>query len=141
MLIFANGDTLPLCDGEFSINDTGLVTIMQVVSDGFCTDTAYDYVYVKPEYIFFAPNTFSPNGDGNNDLFYGQGIGIKHYKMQIYNRWGDLIFESSDQKVQWNGKANKGKKAVQQDVYVYVFEITDFQNLPHTYVGHVTVIR
>ncbi|MBL4755789.1 MAG: gliding motility-associated C-terminal domain-containing protein [Flavobacteriales bacterium] len=141
ILIFANGDTLPLCEGEFSINDTGLITITQIVSDGLCTDTAYDYVYVKPEYIFFAPNSFSPNGDGNNDLFYGQGVGIKHYKMSIYNRWGDLIFESIDPSIHWSGTANKGKEPIQQDVYVYVFEIIDFRNLPHTYVGHVTVIR
>jgi len=141
ILVFPNGDTLVQCDGEYMITDTGLVTIMQIVYDGTCTDTAYADVYVKPEYIFFAPNTFSPNGDGFNDFFYGQGIGIKSYHMFIYDRWGDNLFESRDRDLKWDGKANEGTHEVQQDVYVYVFKVTDFLNFPHTYIGHVTVIR
>jgi len=141
ILVFPNGDTLVQCDGEYTITDTGLVTIMQIVYDGTCTDTAYADVYVKPEYIFFAPNTFSPNGDGFNDFFYGQGIGIKSYHMFIYDRWGDNLFESRDRDLKWDGKANEGDHIVQQDVYVYVFKVTDFLNFPHTYIGHVTVIR
>ena len=140
-LIFANGDTINVCDGSFSISDTGLITIMQVVYDGTCTDTAYDYVYVKPEYIFFAPNSFSPNGDGYNDFFFGKGLGILHYEMYIYDRWGDNIFKSNNIENQWDGRANWGKDMVQEDVYVYLFQIIDFQNMPHTYVGHVTVLR
>ena len=141
LLVFPNGDTLNQCDGEYSITDTGLVMIMQIVYDGTCTDTAYAYVDVSPEYIFFAPNTFSPNGDGFNDYFYGHGLGFKSYQMLIYNRWGDNLFESLDEDIKWDGKANNGKHTVQQDVYIYVFNVTDFMDYPHSYIGHVTVIR
>jgi gliding motility-associated-like protein len=75
----------------------------------------------------FMPNTFSPNGDGSNDIFYPRGHGLERVRhLRIFNRWGEVVFEKRDFPVNdaafgWNG-TYKGKKA-QADVYVYQVEV------------------
>ena len=75
----------------------------------------------------FIPNTFSPNGDGNNDVFYPRGKGLDRVKLlRIFNRWGEVVFEKKDFPINdassgWDGTF-KGKKP-QSDVYVYQAEI------------------
>ncbi len=75
----------------------------------------------------FLPNTFSPNGDGTNDVFYARGTGLDRVKsLRIFNRWGEVVFEQRDFPVNnaangWNGMY-KGKKAL-PDVYIYQVEI------------------
>lgn len=74
----------------------------------------------------FIPNTFSPNGDGENDVFYPRGIGLKNIRsFRIYNRWGEMIFERkniqlNDAQNGWNG-SYKGS-VLSPDVFVYVLE-------------------
>jgi gliding motility-associated-like protein len=94
---------------------------------------------IKPLFTFYVPNAFTPNNDGVNDLFFGEGTGIKKYEMSIYNRWGEKIFHSQDQNEKWNGGVTEWY--VQNDVYQYVFKITDVLNKIHLIKGHVTVIR
>lgn len=75
----------------------------------------------------FIPNTFSPNGDGVNELFYPRGRGIEKIKsLKIFNRWGQLIYSrenffANDQSAGWNGK-HSGKD-VSTDVYVYMIDL------------------
>lgn len=75
----------------------------------------------------FIPNTFSPNGDGSNDVFYPRGVGLARTKfLRIFNRWGEVVFEKQNFPVNnssygWDG-TYKGKKA-QADVYVYQAEV------------------
>lgn len=75
----------------------------------------------------FIPNTFSPNGDGSNDMFYPRGRGLDRIKsLRIFNRWGEVVFEKRDFPVNdasagWDG-SYKGKKP-QADVYVYQAEV------------------
>jgi len=75
----------------------------------------------------FVPNTFSPNSDGSNDIFYPRGRGLERVKlMRIFNRWGEVVFEKRDFPVNdasagWDGTF-KGKKP-QADVYVYQVEV------------------
>jgi gliding motility-associated-like protein len=75
----------------------------------------------------FLPNTFSPNGDGSNDVFYVRGRGLDRVKtLRIFSRWGQIIFEQKDFPVNsmqhgWDGKI-KGQKP-HPDVYVYQVEL------------------
>lgn len=75
----------------------------------------------------FLPNTFSPNGDGSNDVFYARGTGLDRVKsLRIFNRWGEVVFEQTNFPINnsmygWDGKY-KGLKAL-PDVYVYQVEI------------------
>jgi len=72
---------------------------------------------VIPTMNFYIPDAFTPNGDGINDTFGIAGEAIKTFHMSIYNRWGELLFESDDAAHQWDGNF-RGKKAP-QGVYVY----------------------
>ncbi len=85
-----------------------------------------EVVVVCNEKNYFLPNTFSPNNDGNNDVFYPRGTGLTRiHSLRIFNRWGEMVFErkdfpANDPSMGWNG-TYKGKKA-DLDVYVYIVE-------------------
>jgi gliding motility-associated-like protein len=89
----------------------------------------------------YAPNTFTPNGNDRNDVFYVYGTGIVEFKMQIYDRWGMLLFESTNMNDGWDGTYMGNK--VQQDTYVvkiaYRTECGDMNM--HKEIRHVNVLR
>ena len=94
---------------------------------------------------FFIPNTFSPNGDGSNDVFYPRGSGLDRAKiLRIFNRWGEVVFEKYDMPINaasagWDGTW-KGKKA-DAGVYIYQLEIYCKNGELITYNGNITLIR
>jgi gliding motility-associated-like protein len=93
----------------------------------------------------FVPNTFSPNGDGRNDRFYPQGLGVAGIKhMRIFNRWGELVFEktnfsSNDPSQGWDG-TYKGK-ILSPDVFVYMIDVLCSNNQFQELKGNVTLLR
>jgi len=94
---------------------------------------------------FFIPNTFSPNRDGANDVFYPRGTGIDRIQaLRIFNRWGELLFEkrffpANDPGSGWDG-TYKGKPA-STDTYIYMIDIICENATLITYKGNVTLIR
>ncbi|MBI1286531.1 MAG: PKD domain-containing protein [Flavobacteriales bacterium] len=120
--------------------DTGYYDIIQYVTTQFgCKDTAMVTVKVDPDFRFYIPSAFKPDSDGKNDEFFGSGIGIVKYRMRIYDRWGEQIFESNEYDHHWDG-TYKGQQ-VQEGVYVYQFNILDVKGEPHIYRGGVTLFR
>jgi gliding motility-associated-like protein len=93
----------------------------------------------------FIPNTFSPNNDGMNEVFYPRGKGITSIKnMKIFNRWGELVYEKSnfsanDAAAGWNG-SYKGS-ILTPDVYVYIVDVVCYNSTVFTLKGNVTLIR
>ena len=82
----------------------------------FATDTVTVFVSGEcPE--IYVPTGFSPNGDNNNDLFYVLGREVKEFHFTVYNRWGQIVFETNDQTAAWDGTQNG--KPVQSGVYAY----------------------
>jgi gliding motility-associated-like protein len=125
-----------------SYADTGTYQIILIASTQYnCKDTAYQTITIEPDFMFFIPNAFTPDGDGVNDTFTGQGIFIKTFKMSIFDRWGNLIYQTDDINKPWDGKANHGTEIAEQDVYVYVVTILDYKNRKHNYRGIVTLVR
>ncbi|HDY88953.1 MAG TPA: gliding motility-associated C-terminal domain-containing protein [bacterium] len=86
----------------------------------------------------FIPNTFTPNGDGLNDMFGPIGEGISEFNMLIYNRWGQLIFESNNINEQWDGKYMG--KTVQTDAYAYMVRAKGYKKGRFSKTGTVKVI-
>lgn len=120
--------------------DTGYYDITQYVTTQYgCADTVEITVKVDPEFRFYIPSAFTPDEDGINETFYGSGIGIKNYQMRIYDRWGELLFESNDADFHWDGTYKN--KQVQKGVYIYQFDLLDVKGEPHKYRGHVTLTR
>lgn len=112
-------------------------------SGGWCAVDAsvmlrvYDFVCGPPN--VFLPNAFTPNGDGNNDVLYLRGDNITDLHLAIYNRWGELVFETHDQAVGWDGTF-RGKD-VDPAVFVYHLDVVCGDGQHHIDKGNVTVIR
>ncbi len=116
---------------------------MVAMNNKGCKDTATGSIEITPDIGVYIPNTFTPDGNGRNDIFmpYGYGINEDKYKMEIFDRWGELIFTSTEFRKGWDGSA-KGTETIAQDgVYIYKIMITDLENNKKNYVGHVTLMK
>ncbi|MGL4598585.1 MAG: gliding motility-associated C-terminal domain-containing protein, partial [Bacteroidia bacterium] len=91
--------------------------------------------------VLYIPNTFTPNGNGTNDYFLPNGEGVVTFNMRIFDRWGELIFETDDMNTGWDGK-RKGN-IVQIDTYVYVIEYTTICSTGQILrkLGHVNAVK
>jgi gliding motility-associated-like protein len=96
-----------------------------------------------PDFALYIPNTFTPDGNGLNDVFQPLGVGIdeENYRMDIYDRWGENIFTSNSFRKGWDGTVKGGAKMATQGVYTYKLIVNDLKGGNHPFVGHVTVIR
>lgn len=113
-----------------------------IVSNQYgCMDTAYVLVGISPEFTFYIPNAFTPNGDGINDEFIGAGIGISEYEMWIYDRWGEQLYYTNDINKPWDGSVKGKRGQSKQDVYIWKVRIKDVLKKHHEYTGHVTLIK
>ena len=100
------------------------------------TDTVSINPIVETLYL---PNCITPNGDGTNDVFYAYGINIKTLDMRIFNRWGELMFESTDKTKGWNGTMDG--HYVQLGVYVYTVHCEWIDGKIEDRKGIVTVVK
>jgi len=116
------------------------VTLTVTTVNG-CVNSTEQLILIAPEFTFFIPNAFSPNGDGRNDTFFGEGIGIVDYDIWIYDRWGNLIFHGEHLSDAWDGRANNGSDIAQQDVYVWKVKLKDVFGKKHNYIGSVTIVK
>lgn len=99
-----------------------------------------DSTFVEVFNPIYVPNTFTPNNDGVNDLFRAEGVNVRGFKMEIRNRWGELIFATEDIEEGWDGSVNRGDYYVQIDTYIWtIWYDTKDQRVKQT--GHVNVIR
>ncbi len=91
--------------------------------------------------VLWFPNSFTPNGDLLNDVFTVKGADITYFQLMIFNRWGDLIFESKKLDNFWDGTFHGNM--VEQDVYVWKVKYKTIcsKDLYNTKIGHVAVIR
>jgi len=90
-------------------------------------------------FSLFIPNSFTPNGDGLNDIFEAVGTDVKSFDMSIFDRWGTLIFHSQSLDEGWNGTFKNS--LCQEDGYVYSITAYDEQNNEHRYMGMVTILK
>jgi len=68
----------------------------------------------------YAPNSFTPDGDGINDAWFVYGVDVVNYHIQIFNRWGEQFFESKDIRIPWLGQRRDGNQYVDSEVYDYI---------------------
>lgn len=129
---------------SFEFKDTGTyeVTLIAYHPSG-CPDTISQSIYIAPEVTFHLPNAFSPNNDGTNDLFIGNGFttGMNGFDLKIFNRYGELVFETDDPTIGWNGSKNNLGSVLQDGVYVYQLRYEDALGREFTDEGFATLIR
>jgi len=115
---------------------------LSVATVNGCVDTVCQTIIINDIFILYVPNAFTPDGDGINDFFFPvvSGIDPLTYEFMIFNRWGELIFESQNQAVTWDG-THKGLMS-QEDVYVWKIKVKDaIRGEKHEYIGHVTLLK
>lgn len=122
--------------------DTGTYVITLITSTQYnCWDTAYQSITIEPDFMFYIPSAFTPNGNGLNDSFSGRGIFIEKYEMSIYDRWGNLVYKTDDINKPWTGKTKGGSEMAEIDVYVYSINVTDIKKNVHYYKGIVSLLK
>ena len=127
---------------QHSYADTGRFVINLIVSNQYsCFDSTYRSITIEPDWAFFIPNVFTPNGDHINDSFQGYGFGLLEYEMMIFDRWGNKIYVTKSYDNPWDGRANNGDDIAQNDVYVYLIKIKDIKKVYHSYRGIVSLVK
>lgn len=120
--------------------DTGNYTVCLRVTSGFgCADSVCKTIDVDPFPTIYAPNVFTPDSDGTNDRFKVVCTYATKFRLEIYDRWGELIHVSTDPDEGWDG-TYKGN-GVQQDVYVWKAYVTNSMHLNKELIGRVTVLE
>lgn len=110
-----------------------------------CPDSVVKLVEVRDEFLVYVPNAFTPDGDGVNDLFLVQGNDIdpEEFELLVFNRWGELVFRSTDPMLGWTGAMNGGAgEPVQDGVYPWRLRLASrYSQERREIFGHVTVFR
>jgi gliding motility-associated-like protein len=125
-------------NNTFEESGTYLVTLI-AINDIGCRDTIAEYIRIGEEYYVYIPNSFTPDGDVNNNVFKVSLIGIKEFKIQIFNRWGELIFESDKTRFQWDGTFKGNDSPI--GVYTYKVKYIPLEGEEVNIVGHINLIR
>lgn len=123
-------------------NEQGNFAVMQVVTNEYgCSDTSHQVIEVIGDYSVYVPNAFTPDGNGFNNEFKPvfQNVKPDNYQFLIFNRWGELIFETNSLDASWDG-SYQGDQVI-DDVYVWVIRVTDNRDIAHEYTGHVTLLK
>jgi gliding motility-associated-like protein len=135
-------------DGNSSFNpfpyyqyvNRGNYVVTLIVQDQFgCTDTVRHTVYVAGHTIY-VPNVFTPNGDGQNDVFHVTVSGIQTYSIEIYNQWGQEIFVANSPYIDWDGRSSSGVEEP-DGTYYYLIKATDYDNRAYHLEGFTQIIR
>ncbi|MBL7942520.1 MAG: gliding motility-associated C-terminal domain-containing protein, partial [Flavobacteriales bacterium] len=143
---FGTGDFSDLENPQFTYTLPGQyeVTLTGIDPINGCTATATWTVYVLLPNNVFIPNSFTPDNDGINDVFkvISEGIDPEYYDLMIFDRWGEIIFRSSDPTQAWTGNVHGGEYYVPTGVYPYLLKFRFVDSVTDEKVaGHVTVVR
>ncbi len=125
------------------LNKEGLYNLSVYYSNNNCktdnTSVVIKVILCLDSYVWI-PNAFTPNEDNLNDYFHIKTLNITDYHLMIFNRWGELIFESFDSTYLWNGRT-KNNEMIMEGVYVYKFNYKDHKNIFKQVIGRVTLVN
>lgn len=137
-----NGATSTMKHPNNVYDEPGIYEVTLIGTDRFgCVDSITKLIEILEEVYLYIPNTFTPGGDGRyNHKFEISAIGIEEMNIEIFNRWGELIFESNDVNFKWDG--TYGNNYVRDGTYVWKLEYkTIHDDELKTLTGHINVIK
>ncbi|MBI2721633.1 MAG: gliding motility-associated C-terminal domain-containing protein [Bacteroidetes bacterium] len=137
------GSTSPATGYTVSVSPIKPTTYTAVANTGACTQKTTVFVEAYSEGCIdkdvFVPNTFTPNADGQNDIFIVRGLKVQEIYFAIYNRWGELVFETTDKTTGWDG-IYKGRPA-DVGVFGWYLKVKCFNGEETFRKGNVTLVR
>jgi gliding motility-associated-like protein len=137
---FSDGTGSTLFEPSHTYEMMGVFTIcLKATNHLGCTDVICKEIKVDPDWTLYVPNTFTPNEDGLNDMFFAKGTNIRNFQMEIFDRWGEKIFASDDIMKGWDGTYKS--QNVTQDAFTWKITFVDCYSKAHEKTGHVTVIK
>ena len=125
-----------------NIVDTFYVNLLALTDEG-CTDTTQGMVIFFNDPFLYAPNTFTPDGNNVNDLWipvYSSPQYVKRYNLDIYNRWGERVFETTDISQGWDATHNGGQLC-QDGIYTWKINFRWYDQRTFQLTGHITLIK
>ena len=136
---------MPNSNGEAKFRIRGIQKVKIDIGGGTIIDFPFEvysneYIFITPAQLYI-PTAFSPNEDGNNDTFAAKGRYIVQFNLEIYDRWGNIIFESQDLNTGWNGTASDGTTPAPPGNYGFKIYGLDPAGQKFEKVGSVTLIR
>ncbi len=135
---------------EYPVHDydtSGVYLVMLIAENEArfgCTDTTFEYVEVDPYFTFYVPSAFTPDDDQKNDTWGPKGNNFEYesYNVKIFTRWGELIWQTDNPNVFWDGTYKDSEKEAKQGMYVYQFVLKKFNTFePKVISGTVTLYR
>ncbi|HPS82749.1 MAG TPA: PKD domain-containing protein, partial [Bacteroidales bacterium] len=139
---FGDGESSTEQSPMHEFPNSGNYDITLIAGNSFgCYDTTSLPIHVDADELLYIPNAITPNGDGRNDWFmpFGAGWSVDNYEMRIYNRWGQLIFVTTDINHAWDGTMQDTGELVQTGVYVWKVWYVDLEGKKQNLIGRVTV--
>ena len=138
---FGDGNSSNLENPTNFYADTGIYVVsLTIINDVGCVSTVQHPVEVYPPYHLYVPNAFTPDDDGLNDYFFPVAVGVLKSEIMIFDRWGCILFQSSERNASWNGRDSNGEK-VQMGVYVYLLNYETPIGQKYKSYGTVTLLR
>lgn len=126
-----------VCDNPIANPEQNFFYVVSYTDENGCSASDSVYIYYNP--VIYVPNTFTPDSDEFNSLFLSIGGNINTFEMLVFDRWGELVFESLDINIGWDG-TYKGQNC-QDGTYVWKINLTDFNGKEYNYVGHINLVR
>jgi gliding motility-associated-like protein len=133
-------------DESYLFTNSGnfVVSLFATSAEG-CVDDTSVVIIVNPDVVLYVPNAFTPGSDGLNDVFQiflpPSGVDYSTFNLIIYDRWGELIYQTNDVTVSWTGAKNNSGPILKQDVYVYKITFQDEEKKHYEKIGHVSLLR
>ena len=133
-------------NASYLFTNSGTYTItLTATSPNNCIDDTSIVVTVNPDVVLYVPNAFTPgNGDGLNDLFQiflpPTGVDYSTFSLVIYDRWGEMVYQTIDVTKSWNGSKNNTGVLLKQDSYIWKITFKDELKKRYEKVGHVTLL-
>lgn len=126
---------------QYTYNDGGYHRPYQLlINEWGCRDSVFLSIYITPLTTLYAPNTFTPDGSGVNDVFKIVVYDIAEFSLVIYNRWGEVVHESYDKNTGWDGKNLQGNM-VKDGTYTWKARFTNSDGVREERIGHITVLK
>jgi gliding motility-associated-like protein len=130
---------------HFFNNIQGIIPVLlTAISSYGCTDFYYMNLVFREELNLYIPNTFTPDDNEVNQIFTAVTSNpelVEEFEMSIFNRWGELVFQSFDIQIGWDGSFDDSIKSVEDGTYTYIVKYRFTSDIRRRLVGHVNVLR